>query len=184
MELSREAPRVLLTAQARQGTAQAQPACNVLHLGEQACCLLTAQGLQILTCRCFFFFFNLLLPSGVISVLSCTANIRHFTYKLPAGMTPSILLSIHKMYYLFQFKRDHCWIIQLLMRIYIYILQQAKYVSHFFFKVIYTNVRGNKKISAYTLMNACRSCSETYLSFRQYCKLVSICTTSVAGARS
>lgn len=57
-------------------------------------------------------------------------------------------------------------------------------MSYLFFLVIYTNVKeGTKnKISEYTLMNARRSCSATYLSFRQYCKLVSICTTSVAWA--
>lgn len=46
MELSWEAPRVLLTAQAQQGTARAQAACKALCLEEQARCLLTAQGLQ------------------------------------------------------------------------------------------------------------------------------------------
>lgn len=91
--------------------------------------------LKILTCRCWVFccFFNLLVPSGVISILTCTANMRHFTYKLPAGMTPSILHSIHKTYYLFQFKRDHCWIIQLLMRIYIYIYSKQNTCPIYFF---------------------------------------------------
>lgn len=144
MELSWEAPRVLLTAQAQQGTARAQAACKALCLEEQARCLLTAQGLQGwgLICKYsrvgvgfFLLFFNLLVPSGVISILTCTANMRHFTYKLPAGMTPSILHSIHKTYYLFQFKRDHCWIIQLLMRIYIYIYsKQNTCPIYFFFK--------------------------------------------------
>lgn len=46
MELSWEAPRVLRTAQAQQGTARAQAACKALCLEEQARCLLTAQGLQ------------------------------------------------------------------------------------------------------------------------------------------
>lgn len=142
MELSWEAPRVLRTAQAQQGTARAQAACKALCLEEQARCLLTAQGLQGwgLICKYsrvgvgfFLLFFNLLVPSGVISILTCTANVRHFTYKLPAGMTPSILHSIHKTYYLFQFKRDHCWIIQLLMRIYIYIYSKQNTCPIYFF---------------------------------------------------
>lgn len=66
-------------------------------------------------------------------MLICIADIKLFTYELPARMTPSILSSIHKIYYLFQFKGDHCRITQLLMRIYIYIYSKQNTCPIYFF---------------------------------------------------
>lgn len=107
-------------------------------------------------------------PSAATPVLICTANTELLSSKLPARMTPSILCCAHNIYYLFQFKRDHCRITLLLTGIYIYIC--SKQNTHLNFKSsTQTGKKGRKiKTNMYALI----------LSFRQHCKSVSIRTTA------